>query len=247
MKRNKGSGLKRRRGRIVAISLVAVLALVVVGFLIYASDYYRADAEALAVLDQENVTRVSGDLIQLTPADFEGYDTDDDMALIFYPGAKVEFTAYLPFLDQIVEETGMSIFLVEMPFNMAIFASGKAASVMEAYPDIEHWYIGGHSMGAAMAGQFAQQNEALLDGMILTGAYLYGDFPVARTLTIYGSLNTSVEAKIDYDENVVVIEGGNHAYFGNYGEQRGDAVATISRAEQQRQAVEAIRDFVQAD
>jgi hypothetical protein len=37
----------------------------------------------------------------------------------------------------------------------------------------------------------------------------------------------------------VPIEGGNHAQFGYYGPQPGDAPATISREEQQIQAVDA--------
>ena len=32
-----------------------------------------------------------------------------------------------------------------------------------------------------------------------------------------------------------VIEGGNHAGFGNYGAQRGDGIAAVSPEEQQRQ------------
>ena len=37
-----------------------------------------------------------------------------------------------------------------------------------------------------------------------------------------------------------VIEGGNHARFGNYGEQKGDGAAKITAQEQQRQAAEYI-------
>ena len=92
-----------------------------------------------------------------------------------------------------------------------------------------------------------QENKAYLgevDGLILLGAYLYGDYPPADTLTIYGSLNQSVEDKIDYAENVVEIEGGNHAQFGNYGPQKGDLPAAISAEEQQAQALAAISDFI---
>ena len=53
-----------------------------------------------------------------------------------------------------------------------------------------------------------------------------------------------MEAKIDYKENVVEIEGGNHAQFGNYGPQKGDLPATISAEEQQAQTVEAISNFI---
>ena len=40
------------------------------------------------------------------------------------------------------------------------------------------------------------------------------------------------------------IEGGNHAQFGNYGEQKGDGAALISAEEQQQQAVQFILDCV---
>ena len=53
-----------------------------------------------------------------------------------------------------------------------------------------------------------------------------------------------MENKIGYTENVVEIEGGNHAQFGNYGPQKGDLPATISAEEQQAQAVDAITDFI---
>jgi len=80
--------------------------------------------------------------------------------------------------------------------------------------------------------------------LILLGAYLYGDYPAEKTLTVYGTFNTSVAGKIDYTENIVVIEGGNHAQFGNYGKQKGDPDATISAAEQQNITVAAIKDFL---
>ena len=115
---------------------------------------------------------------------------------------------------------------------------------MAQFPDIEHWYIAGHSLGGAMASQFAADHPEEIDGLILLGAYLYGDYPPADTLTVYGSLNQSVEDEIDYTENVVEIQGGNHAQFGNYGPQKGDAPATISAEEQQAQTVEAVADFI---
>ena len=82
-----------------------------------------------------------------------------------------------------------------------------------------------------MASQFAADHPDQVEGLILLGAYLYGDYPPADTLTIYGSLNQSVEDQLDYMENVVEIPGGNHAQFGNYGPQKGDPPASITAAE----------------
>ena len=45
----------------------------------------------------------------------------------------------------------------------------------------------------------------------------------------------------------LAVEGGSHAYFGNYGEQRGDGVATISRDEQQERTVEAIVALIKGE
>ena len=227
----------KQRLRMAAIITLAVLAVLTGGFFWYASDYYRAEDTALAVLAQEDGITVRDNLTILSPS----YPTDT--AVIFDPGAKVEGAAYLPLLDQL-RQTGVTCILVEMPFHMAIFDPDAALDVIPQFPEIRHWYIAGHSMGGAMASQFASSHPDQADGLILLGAYLYGDYPPEDTLTIYGSLNQSVEDKIDYTENIVEIEGGNHAQFGNYGPQKGDLPAGISAEEQQRQTVEVIQSFL---
>ena len=214
--------------------LLAILAGV---FFWYVSDYYPAEDTALEVLSQGSGITVRDNLTILSPS----YATDT--AIIFYPGAKVEAEAYLPLLDQI-RQTGVTCILVHMPFHMAIFDANAAEEVMAQFPEYQHWYMAGHSMGGAMASQFAADHPDEVDGLILLGAYLYGDYPDEDTLTIYGSLNQSVEDHIDYTENIVEIEGGNHAQFGNYGPQKGDLPATISAEEQQEQTVAAIEAFL---
>ena len=227
----------KQRLRMAAIITLAVLAVLTGGFLWYVSDYYRAEDTALAVLAQEDGITVRDNLTILSPS----YPTDT--AVIFYPGAKVEAAAYLPLLDQL-RRTGLTCILVEMPFHMAIFDPDAAEDVMAEFPHIAHWYIAGHSMGGAMASQFASDHPDQVDGLILLGAYLYGDYSPSDTLTIYGSLNQSVEDHLDYTENVVEIQGGNHAQFGNYGPQKGDPPAAISAQEQQAQTVAAVEAFL---
>ena len=134
--------------------------------------------------------------------------------------------------------------LIETLEDASLEAKAALEDVMAQFPDIRHWYIAGHSMGGAMASQFAAEHPDDVDGLILLGAYLYGDYPPEDTLTVYGSLNQSVEDKLDYTENVVEIQGGNHAQFGNYGPQKGDLPATISAEEQQKQTVEAVKAFL---
>lgn len=234
MKKTKTSLAKKLL--IVAGVVVLLLVLCVGAFFWYVSDYYPAEDVALEVMSQDSEITVQDNLTILAPS------VPSDTAIIFYPGAKVEAEAYLPLLDQI-RQTGVTCMLVHMPFHMAIFDADAAETVMEQFPDIRHWYIAGHSMGGAMASQFASEHPEEIEGLILLGAYIYGDYPDEKTLTVYGSLNQSVEDHIDYTENIVEIEGGNHAQFGNYGPQKGDLPATISAEEQQRQTVEAIEDF----
>ena len=230
---------KSRRKKWLAAGGIVLLTLAVLAgaFFWYVSDYYRAEDVALAVMAQDNGITRQDDLTILSPT----YPTDT--AIIFYPGAKVEAEAYLPLLDQI-RQTGVTCILVHMPFHMAILDADAAEEVMAQFPEYQHWYMAGHSMGGAMASKFAADHPDEVDGLILMGAYIYGDYPDENTLTIYGSLNQSVEDHIDYTENIVEIEGGNHAQFGNYGPQKGDLPATISAQEQQRQTVEAIEAFL---
>ena len=186
----------RKKLLIAGAVVLALLVLLVGAFFWYVSDYYRAEDVALAVLSGEDGITLQDDLTILSPS------APTDTAIIFYPGAKVEAQAYLPLLDQI-RQTGVTCILVEMPFNMAIFDSNAAEKVMEQFPEVEHWYIAGHSMGGAMASQFAANHPDEVDGLILLGAYIYGDYAPEDTLTVYGSLNQSVEDKLDYTENVV--------------------------------------------
>ncbi|MNR54192.1 hypothetical protein D3C85_1743360 [compost metagenome] len=66
-------------------------------------------------------------------------------------------------------------------------------------------------------------------------------------MTIYGSLDNVLDkSKVNYKENVFVIEGGNHGQFGNYGNQKGDGTATISREQQQKETVDHIVEFIKA-
>ena len=217
--------------------ILLVLAILAGVFFWYVSDYYRAEDAALEILAQDSGITVQDNLTMLSPT------APTDTAMIFYPGAKVEAEAYLPLLDQI-RQTGITCILVHMPFHMAIFDANAAEDVIDQFPAFQHWYIAGHSMGGAMASQFASEHPDQIDGLILMGAYIYGDYPAEKTLTIYGSLNQSVEDHIDYTENIVEIEGGNHAQFGNYGPQKGDLPAAISAEEQQKQTVAAIEAFL---
>lgn len=227
----------KKRLKIAATIVFASLLLAAGAFYIYTLDYYRAD-EAAVMAGEEN-SIVTKDKMWIFYPEQQASDT----ALIFYPGGKVEAAAYAPLLKQLSQQ-GITCVLMQMPFNLAVFDMNAADRVFGQLPEVKHWYIGGHSLGGAMASSYAGKNTGRLEGMILLGAYPVGAAELP-TLAIYGSedmiLNTD---KLEDTPNQYVIEGGNHAYFGNYGEQDGDGTALITREEQQRQTVEAIADFL---
>lgn len=228
---------KMKRRYIVLLTVVSIVIAAVLGFLSWTAFYYHADDTAVSFAQNDSTLINEGSLTILP-------EEDSSTAVIFYPGAKVEAIAYLPILEQIREEAHVTCILVHMPLNLAFFNVNAADQIIEDFPDIKAWYLAGHSLGGAMASSYAAKHQDKLQGLILMGAYIYGDYPAEKALTIYGSLNTQVEAKINYTENVVRIEGGNHAQFGNYGKQKGDADAVISAAQQQKEAVEAITSFI---
>lgn len=147
----------KKHSKIILIAILSILAILTVTFFIYVSDYYRADDVAGAVMQSDDTIRVQGNLTILTPA------TPSDTALIFYPGAKVEDTAYLPILEKL-RQNGITCVLVKMPFNMAIFDPNAADKVFNTLPDIKNWYIGGHSMGGAMASNYAANHKSKVHG-----------------------------------------------------------------------------------
>ncbi len=229
----------RYKKLLIAASVLLIIAALLTGvFFWYVSDYYQADNAALHILDQNTDISTSDNLTILSSP------TPTDTAMIFYPGAKVEAEAYLPLLNQI-RQNGITCILVHMPFHLAIFDSNAAKDIIPRFPDIEHWYMAGHSLGGAMASRFASNHPDQIEGLILLGAYIYGDYPLENTLTVYGSLDGLAAEDIHYTTNTIRIEGGNHAQFGNYGSQAGDFPATISSEEQQKQTVAAIKTFIE--
>ena len=225
---------------------LALFVAAVLFFAIWTSDYYRADQAAIQALQ-------SDDTVAVSETDY-GWFFDgpgDDTAMVFYPGAKVEETAYAPLLHELAEE-GIDVCLVKMPLHLAVLNGNAAEEVMKEY-NYSVWYLAGHSMGGAMAARYAAKHGNEAEGIIMLAAYptesLAKDM---KALVLVGSEDEVIQeeklaegrqyASDDYEE--IVIAGGNHAQFGNYGEQKGDGKATVSGEEQRERAVEEILEMV---
>lgn len=230
----------KKRVRIAAIAAAVMVAVFAASFYVYTLDYYRADTYAVNVIQADSAHVKRADSVTIFYP--EGSE-NKEVGLIFYPGGKVEADAYAPLLYRLSQK-GITCVLVRMPFNLAVFDVNAADRVYGLLPEIKSWYIGGHSLGGAMASSYAVKNEAKVKGVVLLGAYPTGKYDVPN-LVVYGSEDGVLDrTKLADVNDVLVIDGGNHAYFGNYGEQKGDGTARITREEQQTVAADAIADFI---
>ena len=239
----------KKRARIILSVCLAVLLIIGIGGYAYMSDYYHADEtalEAMAYQTDRVQTEQDGDVIWFVPK-------DPIAGLIFYPGGKVEHTAYAPLL-RACAENGILCALVRMPGNLAVLDANAADGLPQKYPEVTTWYIAGHSLGGAMAANYAAAHDEDFDGLILLAAYstkVLTGTPL-RVLSVYGSEDGVMNresyeknrANLPADTTEVVLDGGCHAQFGSYGPQDGDGIPTISGEEQIRQAAEAIVAFV---
>lgn len=218
--------------------------VVVLLFFVYTADYSHADETAMSAM-------VSDETVAVVPTDygvlFDG--PGEDSALIFYPGGKVDEIAYAPLLRRIAAG-GMDVCLVKMPFRLAVLGLNRADAVMARHSYC-NWYIGGHSLGGAMAAYYAAGHGDALRGLILLAAYptrSVGELPL---LSVYGTedgvlrMEQYEKGKAYWPSDALeyVIDGGNHAQFGSYGAQSGDGTASISAAEQQALTAERILDY----
>jgi hypothetical protein len=234
----------------VLIGIVAVVAVLAIAFFAYTKDYYRASdlADSSLVSDEEvNVEKLDDGTYVFKPTN------ETNTGIIFYPGGKVEYSAYAPLLHELASR-GVLCVLVKMPANLAILDSNAANGIKEDFPEVENWYLSGHSLGGACASMYLAKNGNDYKGLILLAAYSNKDLKNSNldVLCIYGS-NDGVMKMDSYNDNKknlpedakeVVIEGGIHSYFGSYGLQKGDGEPTITNEDQINSTVDAITEFV---
>lgn len=231
--------------------LLAFLLALIGALVVYGLTPARPMPQALAALQSDSRVMVTaGKWLEFIPA-----NSDPGTALVFYPGGRVDYRAYAP-LARAVAEQGYRVVIVPMPFSLAVFAPGKAADVMAAYPQVQHWAVGGHSLGGAMAANFVYQNPGAVEGLFFLAAYptpsnslVNSDVQVVSIYAANDGLATQddiAESRAYLPEATqwIEINGGNHAQFGWYGSQNGDGVATISREDQQQQAAMALIELL---
>ena len=135
--------------------------------------------------------------------------------------------------------------------GLAVFGVNTANDIINSFPQISTWAIGGHSLGGTMAAQFAYENPSKIRGLVLWAAYPTSGNDLSKNnllvTTIHGSNDGLVTSSQIQDSLKLLpptairveIAGGNHAQFGWYGDQPGDNEAEITRELQQSQILNA--------
>jgi len=157
-------------------------------------------------------------------------------AVMFYPGALVDPSAYLPTLAPIAAQ-GYRVVIARMPLDLAVLNSDKALELMPKYPYVQHWVLAGHSLGGAMAAELVKRYPERFTSLVLMAAYpgentdLSGvTLPVMSIYASEDGLATpakieSAKPRLPAETRYACIKGGNHAQFGTYGPQQGDGLA----------------------
>ncbi len=221
------------------IGIVITLVIIVMAFLMYVSDYSKADEVAMDIYSQNGSLEFLG--------------VSEEYGFIIYPGGKVDEKAYVG-IAKSLSEKGYTTVIVDFPFNIGFLGIEKADKVISDYPNIKKWVIIGHSLGGVSGAVYADENSDKIDGLVFLASYSTKDLKDddIRVMSLVGGNDTvlnkegALAALTNYNDlNEFVIEGGNHAGFGNYGLQDGDGENTIGNEEQQRITVEKIVEFIQ--
>ncbi len=240
--------LRRSRRRAILFALLPLIGVVAFGALLWLGVPIGAlMPEAETALQSDALVRVNRER-WIT---FEPTDADNSSGFIFYPGGRVAPEAYAPLARALAEAGRLSV-IVPMPLNLAILSPDAASDVITAFPSIERWVIGGHSLGGVMAARFAHNHRDRVYGLALLAAYAEAHVDLSGSnlavAVIYGDRDglvaiDEVEGSLERlpaATEATKIIGGNHAQFGWYGEQSGDLPAQISREEQRSLVVAAI-------
>jgi hypothetical protein len=226
---------KAKFWRIFLFSFLGFFVALFSGFFIYSAIYYHAEDVSAYLQSDDSLSVKQEKNISFLPK------KASSSALVFYPGAKVEFTSYAP-LCYLLAKQDFTVYLVKMPFNLAFFDIDAAESIRSTNPAISHWYLAGHSLGGAMAASCVHAHLEHYTGLFLLASYSTDDLSKSAlaTMTLYGS-EDQVLNKANYDKNLAhlpssneehVLVGGNHSGFAFYGPQKGDGEATLSKIEQ---------------
>lgn len=173
-------------------------------------------------------------------------------AILLYNGAFVDPYSY-SYLSTLLKNEGYFVVVPKFFNNFSMFGANVGTDIINTYNEYS-WYVMGHSLGGVSVASLLKENNDI-EGIIFLASYPSNSTDLSNTnykvLSIRGSNDTvlnmdsynNAKSNLPSNTKYVVINGGNHAYFGMYGEQKGDTKATITAIEQQEKTVDAILEW----
>ncbi|MDX6382304.1 MAG: hypothetical protein QOI57_3328 [Rubrobacteraceae bacterium] len=240
----------RRLRKGLLVGLLGLVFLVGVGLVVWISTSHSASPEAQEALKRANFD--NGNWYAFGPDDHSA----PSVGVVLYPGAHVSADAYALVAQQLAKESGALVVVARVPLDLAFLNQDAAADVIEAYPDVKRWIVGGHSLGGAMAASFTEANPSI-DGLLLWASRPSRDIDLSNkeieVTSIHGSEDRLIDSasiaeaqtRLPASAVYVEIEGANHYYFGDYGEQSDDGEPTISREQARAEIVKASSDLIE--
>jgi predicted esterase len=239
---------KKRAKRLrwlVAIVLALIIAMLFWG-ISWATFARPPLSEAVAALESDDLVEVG-----LEPwLTFTPNRAAPSAGFIFYPGGRIDPRGYATLMKAIASE-GYLVVVPEMPINMAVFNPNVADEIMENYPEISHWVIGGHSVGGTMAAQFTDTHRNAIDGLAIWASYPAGNSDLSDSdlsvVLVYGSQDPRVNESAILERQHLLpddtlytrIEDGDHHQFGSYQIKSEEDHAVVERDQQHAQTIHA--------
>lgn len=238
-------------------TIVVVIGLVAAGYGVGVSQ--ATVVRPPLVLGQDAITDAASATVTVTLEDVGGQvihvaaTGPRKVAFVFYPGGLVRPQSY-EWLGRALSAYGVETWIPVMPFDLAVTGIDRADAILGQVGDVPV-VIGGHSLGGAMAADYASKHADNLDGLVLCAAYPAGNVTVAASWPVLSlrAERDGVAAAADVQggldrlpagSKLVTIDGAVHAFFGRYGPQQGDGTPTVSRSDAEKAIVAAIAAYL---
>lgn len=243
-----------RGWRFVLALVLAVLAVAWLALLLWLEPF-PAQEPALTAMQSSADVRVEETPTQIVMTPME---KQQPTGVFFQPGAKVDARAYAAVLRPLAE-AGYTVVIPKQPLGIAFLATGAFASAQAAFPGVDQWVVGGHSLGGTVAAMDADAHDSdatePVVGLLLFASYPASDISTTLTsavLSVSGTqdgLATPADirasaANLPAGTVFTPIDGAVHAFFGDYGPQPGDGTPTITHDDARQQISNASVDFV---
>jgi hypothetical protein len=165
---------------------------------------------------------------------------------LIYPGGKVQPESYSLLCKEVLTWNDACA-VVTMPGNLAVIPHAGLDSVLSKIPNYEGVTVAGHSLGGPFLIRDLQKIDTEkynINRLVLLGSYSDIDATKIKpkTFSLVGNQDKLLGEKAEKFKNnlpadtiFVIIDGGNHAQWGDYGVQKKDGNASLSSQAQKTQ------------